>query len=99
MYDPGVPMLSQIFYFKKWIVVMALTVAFASHVAATPKNLPLESQSAPVTDEATKANDAYQAKDWPKAVEMYSAITSQQQKNGRAWYRLAVSLHGTGAGD
>ncbi len=47
----------------------------------------------------TKANDAYQAKDWPKAAEMYSHITSQQQQNGRAWYRLAVSLHGTGAED
>lgn len=92
-------MLSQIFYFKKWIVAMALAGAFTPHLAASSHNSPVENQSAPATDEATKANDAYQAKDWPKAAEMYSHITSQQQQNGRAWYRLAVSLHGTGAED
>jgi tetratricopeptide (TPR) repeat protein len=92
-------MYSKIFYFKKWIVATALAVIFTPHVEATPRKSSLESQSALAADEASKANEAYQAKDWPKAAQMYGHITSRQQQNGRAWYRLAVSLHGTGAED
>lgn len=39
------------------------------------------SQSAPATEEAAKAN------------EVYKQVVLLQPNNGRAWYRLAVSLH------
>jgi tetratricopeptide (TPR) repeat protein len=51
------------------------------------------SQTAPATDEAAKANEAYQAKDWVKAALLYQQVVLHQPKNGRAWYRLAASSH------
>jgi tetratricopeptide (TPR) repeat protein len=50
-------------------------------------------QAAPATDEAAKANESYQAKDWVKAALLYQQVLLHQPNNGRAWYRLAVSLH------
>ena len=46
--------------------------------------------------DAAAANAAYAAKDWGKAAELYGHITAAEPKNGRAWYRLGVSLHGKG---
>jgi tetratricopeptide (TPR) repeat protein len=51
------------------------------------------SQTAPATDEAAKANEAYQAKDWVKAALLYQQVVLHQPNNGRAWYRLASSSH------
>ena len=46
--------------------------------------------------DAAPANAAYVAKDWAKAADLYGHITASEPKNGRAWYRLGVSLHGKG---
>jgi tetratricopeptide (TPR) repeat protein len=51
------------------------------------------SQAAAATDEAAKANEAYQAKDWVKAALLHQQVVLHQPNNGRAWYRLAASLH------
>jgi hypothetical protein len=45
------------------------------------------------TDEA---NALYQAQKWIEAVKAYEAIAKTEPDNGRAWYRLGVSLHHTG---
>jgi tetratricopeptide (TPR) repeat protein len=50
-------------------------------------------QAASAIDEAAKANEAYQTKDWAKAASLYQQMTLHQPSNGRAWYRLAASLH------
>lgn len=50
-----------------------------------------------VQDAASEANVAYQSKDWSKSAQLYDKITKEQPANGRAWYRLGASLHGTGA--
>jgi hypothetical protein len=46
--------------------------------------------------DAAQANASYLAKDWARAAELYGHITEAEPKNGRAWYRLGVSLHGEG---
>jgi tetratricopeptide (TPR) repeat protein len=46
--------------------------------------------------DAAPASAAYAAKDWAKAADLYAQITASEPKNGRAWYRLGVSLHGKG---
>lgn len=46
---------------------------------------------------AEQARIAYDAKDWPKSVELYDLLTSKQPQNARAWYRLGTSLHKMGA--
>ena len=76
----------------KWILVcfMSVLAVFAGVVA--------NARSAEA-DAAADANAAYQAKNWTKAVELYSAITAEHAENGRAWYRLGTSLHGTGANE
>jgi tetratricopeptide (TPR) repeat protein len=50
-------------------------------------------QAPPAIDEAATANEAYQAKDWAQAALLYQQVVLHQPSNGRAWYRLAVSLH------
>jgi tetratricopeptide (TPR) repeat protein len=64
--------------------------------AAATETMP---QNAAAPDAATVANDGYQAKNWAKAAELYGQITARQPENGRAWYRLGVSLHGLGKQD
>jgi len=55
-----------------------------------------QSQNASSHPDAEAANAAYAAKDWAKAADLYGHITVAEPKNGRAWYRLGVSLHGKG---
>jgi tetratricopeptide (TPR) repeat protein len=52
-----------------------------------------------VADHAAKADEMYQAKNWPEAARLYEGIAAAQPKNFRAWYRLGVSLHGLGKQD
>jgi tetratricopeptide (TPR) repeat protein len=72
-------------------------LVFGTFVLAGGPEKPAAAEAVP--DVASEANTAFQAKNWPKAVELYSAITTEQPKNGRAWYRLGTSLHGTGANE
>ncbi len=48
------------------------------------------------TDQAPKADNVYQAKDWAAAARLYGEIAEQQPQNARAWYRLGASMHGLG---
>lgn len=79
---------------RKWLLVGLLLVAQGLSGAVDGASM-----TEAKLDVASDANAAYTAKDWAKAVELYTAITSDQPKNGRAWYRLGASLHGTGANE
>jgi tetratricopeptide (TPR) repeat protein len=74
-----------------------LRVVFAFIVGSS---LILFSQASPAQTPANAveaaANAAYVVKDWNKAAQLYGSITAADAKNGRAWYRLGVALHGTG---
>lgn len=76
-------------------VPVSLWAALCLVPIADSKPLPAQqvSQTAPATEEAANANEAYQAKDWAKAVLLYQQVVLHQPKNGRAWYRLAASSH------
>jgi tetratricopeptide (TPR) repeat protein len=80
---------------KKLLISLTAILSLAHHLRSTPPEASQETQAAQGTDEGVKANEAYQAKDWAKAAQLYGQITSRQPQNSRAWYRLAVSLHGT----
>jgi len=47
-----------------------------------------------MSPELQQANDFYQKKDWPNVVKAYTAITAEQPKNARAWYRLGMGEAG-----
>lgn len=51
------------------------------------------------TPQVAEADKAYQAKDWDLAAKLYGQLTTAQANNGRFWYRLGISLHGTGANE
>ena len=82
--------------FANLLVGFLLTTVVSASAPVPP---PIQDQSATAPDEATQANNAYQGKDWPAAAKLYGHITAVQPQNGRAWYRLGVSLHGTGKQD
>ena len=42
------------------------------------------------------ASAAYEAKDWPKAAQLYQQLAEAQPQSPRLWYRLATSLHEIG---
>jgi len=69
----------------------ACFIAFAcalSHAGPTrPAQLPGLAES---------ANSAYDSKDWSKAALLYQQLADSDPKNGRAWYRLGVSLRSLG---
>jgi tetratricopeptide (TPR) repeat protein len=79
------------------LISMSISLCVASCLApiidSRPTTAQQVTQAAPAIDEAAKANEAYQAKDWTKAALLYQQITLHQPSNGRAWYRLAASLH------
>lgn len=66
-----------------------LLVAFAAFPCAWSA-----AAQSPATADA--ANAAYDAKDWAKAAPLYQELTAADTKNGRAWYRLGVSLRNLG---
>jgi tetratricopeptide (TPR) repeat protein len=74
------PPRSHIFTLVFCLILVLLTFSTCT-VAQTPSEL---------------ANAAYESKDWAKATELYTQIASLNPKDGRAWYRLGVSLHHTG---
>lgn len=49
-------------------------------------------QSTGGSDQVQKANELYQAQRWSEAAAAYEAIAAAQPSNGRAWFRLGVSL-------
>jgi len=56
-------------------------------------------QEVSTTAQVAEADKAYQAKDWNRAATLYGQLTTAQTSNGRFWYRLGISLHGTGANE
>jgi hypothetical protein len=46
---------------------------------------------------ADEANAAYAAKDWKLAATLYQQVVDASGSDGRAWYRLGVSRHQSGA--
>jgi tetratricopeptide (TPR) repeat protein len=71
---------------------VATCLILAARVSATPA--PQQSDSK--ADLPTEAAKAYDAKDWPKAAQLYEQITAEKPQVGRAWYRLGTSLHSLG---
>lgn len=51
-----------------------------------------QTPSPALTPEQQAANDLFQAKKWTEAAQAYGAIVRTSPQNGRAWYRLGVSL-------
>jgi tetratricopeptide (TPR) repeat protein len=79
------------------LISMSITLCATLSLAPIGDSMPTAAQqvnqAVPAIDEAAKANDAYQAKDWGKAVLLYQQLTLHQPRNGCPWYRLAASLH------
>jgi Flp pilus assembly protein TadD len=76
-------------------LMFGLVMLAASSIGA----LNCRSQEMSATPQVAEADKAYQAKDWNRAATLYGQLTTEQANNGRFWYRLGVSLHGTGAND
>jgi tetratricopeptide (TPR) repeat protein len=77
-------------------IVAAIPLQASEPASVRPAASQTPQAAAPVADESANANDAYQAKDWPKAAQLYGQIASQQPQNALALYRSAVSLQGLG---
>jgi hypothetical protein len=73
--------------FGLWLACLQLLLSSNSVVRA-------QSQSDP--SDTVAANAAYAKKDWKQATLLYERVTAADPKNGRAWYRLGVSLHQAG---
>jgi tetratricopeptide (TPR) repeat protein len=90
-------------HLKKLLIILnailGAMLGMAPHSFCSPRHSSPQAQAAANADVAAAANDSYQAKDWGAAARLYGQITSQQPHNGRAWYRLAVSLDGQGRQD
>ena len=71
------------------IVFAALTAAAVSPALGQAAS----SQASPVQK---RAEDAYQAKDWPTAAKAYGELAQARPQDPRSWYRLAVCLRKTG---
>jgi tetratricopeptide (TPR) repeat protein len=71
-----------------------VTVAVLLATLLLPAGPRAKAQS--ISPEATAAGSAYDAKDWTKSADLYQQIAAADPKNGRAWYRLGVSLHKKG---
>ena len=67
---------------------LSILVLAPGAVAGTPQ----QSKDSETTAQAT---DAYQAKDWVHAAELYTKVTAEHPNEPRGWYRLGVSLHAT----
>ncbi len=63
--------------FALFMITAALGQAFAQAGATTMQ----------------EADTLFQARKWADAARLYEAVTKAEAANGRAWYRLGVSLH------
>ncbi len=61
-----------------------------------PAHVVLSAHVQSTTSDTSAANEAYNRKDWKQSAILYERITAIDPKNGRAWYRLGVSLHQNG---
>ncbi len=64
-------------------VLFPVVVFFSSGTAKSQDRAP----------DAAAANEAYTKKDWRQSKFLYERLTLADPKDGRAWYRLGVSLH------
>jgi tetratricopeptide (TPR) repeat protein len=71
-------------------------VLLAELSISTPNS---RAQEVSASTQVAEADKAYQAKDWNRAATLYGQLTTEQANNGRFWYRLGVSLNGTGANE
>jgi len=84
---------------ERFMRLAALTfslVFLAESSIGTPNS---RAQELSATGQVAEADKAYQAKDWNRAATLYGQLTTAQANNGRFWYRLGISLHGTGSND
>ena len=70
----------QVIGFISLILFLSAQVALAQSVAPT----------------AEEADALFKAQKWPDVAKAYEAITKNEPKNGRAWYRLGYALHSMG---
>ncbi|OLE52884.1 MAG: hypothetical protein AUG51_15860 [Acidobacteria bacterium 13_1_20CM_3_53_8] len=78
--------------FKRALLLKILLASLATLVCAAQTPTQTTTQSASSTD----ANALYQARNWPEAAHAYEAIVRAEPDNGRAWYRLGMSLYSMG---
>ncbi len=72
----------QLIGFVSLILFLSVQVALAQSVAPAPT--------------AEEADAFFKAQKWPDVAKAYGAITKNEPKNGRAWYRLGYALHSMG---
>lgn len=75
-----------------------LTCGLALFVWASPV-LAQPPAAQPPSPQEQAANVLLQASDWPKAIEAFTALTSAEPGNPRAWFGLNLALHGAGRYD
>ena len=82
---------------KAWFIgsILIIIPLSPSHAVAAPVH---PQQAASVTQAATEAAAAYDAKDWAKSAKLYGQIV-QTGPSPRAWYRLGASLNKIGEND
>jgi len=66
-------------------------IALGAFLSAAPAARATQSR-----DTAEVANVAYEAKDWLKSAALYKEVVDAKPQNGRAWFRLGVSLRNLG---
>ena len=69
---------------------------FAFAAIMTALFIPRASNGQTNSSEIAAANEAYAQKDWKLSAQLFERLASADPKDGRAWYRLGVSLHKTG---
>jgi len=72
----------QVIGFISLVLFLSAQVALAQSVAPAPT--------------AEEADALFKAQKWPDVAKAYEAITKNEPKNGRAWYRLGYALHSMG---
>ncbi|HMF57626.1 MAG TPA: tetratricopeptide repeat protein [Pyrinomonadaceae bacterium] len=78
--------------FKRALLLTILLVSLHALVCAAQTPTPTQTTAAQGTT-GTDANALYEAKNWPEAARAYEAITRTDPNNGRAWFRLGMSLY------
>jgi Tfp pilus assembly protein PilF len=78
---------------KDSILKATAIVAFLVMVVSA---LPAKAQSASQASNMEEADALFKAQKWAEAIKSYEAITKNDPKNGRAWFRLGWAEHAMG---
>ena len=77
-------------YYYQILIVLCSMQLFGHVVQARAAASPIDSAA------RAEANAFFQQQDWKNAAARYQTIVKEEPKNGGAWFRLGVALHGEG---